>query len=66
MLKTHVNDVKLVCARLVIDIEYVKDGLPVEVEKDTHILVDQDKGIALVFGDHVDIDASEYKVSQAN
>lgn len=49
-------------AVLVKKISYRKDGVLVSVAKGTEIEVDQDRGIALISNDHVEIQKKDYEV----
>lgn len=61
-----IENTKLVEAMLTMDIEYSKDGSMIIVGKDTHILVDRVKNVALILGTHVDVDPNEYRVIYFN
>lgn len=53
---------KTVHAFLTVEIVYNKDGNEIKVPRNTAILVDIDKGVALIGNDHVDVTSDEFQV----
>lgn len=49
-------------ARTAVELDYQKDGQKVVVPVGTCVLVDTATSVALIGGDHVDIDPSEYSI----
>lgn len=62
MTMTRNTELGYIHARLINDIDYVKDGVYVEVASGTEIWVDPSRDIALILGDHVDISEEEYSI----